>query len=213
MNTIKIIPQLNIVNGTLVAGSLNNHEKVFLKQGSVDGACGPYCLFMALLILNVISYNEATNLWWIKRSTRFGKMLKKMQEHDNLFQGGTHLYQLDELLQGSFTSTLNTTVSDARGKNLIKFLQMELSENKPVLFGVTGKNLAHWLLAIGYEEDSSGNISKILFLDPSGKELPNYYNGIIDISNSYAGRYPYIWVSESDELKISLEEGISFALK
>ena len=52
MKNIKIIDKLNITEEGLI--SLDDidkkSQKVFLKQGDADGACGLYCTFMALLI-------------------------------------------------------------------------------------------------------------------------------------------------------------------
>ena len=36
-------------------------QKVFLQQGSIDGACGPYSIFMGLLSLGLISYDKITS--------------------------------------------------------------------------------------------------------------------------------------------------------
>jgi len=213
MKSLKMLSQLNIANGNLITSLRDKSNSVFLQQGSVDGACGPYCVFMALIILGIISYDDATNLWWTKRSTRFGKMLAKMQEHDTLFQNGTHLYQLQELLEVSFKKTLVTKVSPERGRNLIQFIQDELDKDCPVIFGVTGQKLAHWLLATGYEADDEGSVIKITFLDPSGNPSWNYYNGVLDVEFVYKGRYPYAWVSCEDDIKVSLEEGISMGVK
>jgi hypothetical protein len=187
MNSIKIINQLNIQSGNLVA----NNESVFLKQGRVDGECGPYCLFMTLIILGVIDYNDATNLWWTKRSNRFGKMLAKMQEHDTLFQNGTDLNQLEDLLASSFKNKLEINVSEQKGRALIHFAIEQLKQNRPTVIGINGVDLAHWLLAIGYEENSEREICKIFFLDPSGIDNTNYWNAAIDVKNTFHGHYSY----------------------
>lgn len=209
MKTIKIIDQLDIKNGFLVS----NMEQVFLKQGSVDGACGPYCLFMTLIILGVIEYNDATNLWWTKRSSRFGKMLTKMQEHDTLFQNGTHLNQLQDLLEHSFKNTLELNVSEQKGRALIDFCIEQLKQNKPTIIGVNGVDLAHWLLAVGYEENEEGKVCKLFFLDPSGVDNSNYWNAVIEVNETFYGRYSYAWVDCADERLVSFEHGISLGLK
>lgn len=131
MKSIKLLPWLDIKNGNLVTSVLKKNNNIFLKQGSVDGACGPYCLFMVLIIVGVIDYNDATNLWWTKRSTRFGKMLAKMQQHDTLFQNGTDLNQLKNLLEHSFKNTLEINVSEQKGRDLINFSIEQLKQDKP----------------------------------------------------------------------------------
>ncbi|MBP9849305.1 MAG: hypothetical protein KBC58_07680 [Flavobacterium sp.] len=209
MKTIKTIDKLDIEKGFLVA----NKQQVFLKQGSVDGACGPYCLFMALIILGVIDYNDATNLWWTKRSSRFGKMLAKMQEHDTLFQNGTDLNQLQDLLEHSFKNTLEINVSEQKGRSLIRYCIEQLKQDKPTIIGVYGIDLAHWLLAVGYEENEEGEVCKLFFLDPSGLDNSNYWNAAIDVNETFHGRYSYAWVDCTEERLVSFEHGISLGLK
>ena len=57
MKQIYLRENLNLTLGGLCA----NQESVFLQQGSLDGACGPYCLFMALLILGEIEDSQTKN--------------------------------------------------------------------------------------------------------------------------------------------------------
>lgn len=213
MKLIKLLPWLDIKNGNLVTSVLKKNNGIFLKQGSVDGACGPYCLFMTLIILGLIDYDDAINLWWTKRSTRFGKMLAKMQEHDILFQNGTDLNQLEDLLKNSFKNKLEINVSEQKGRELINFCIEQLKENKPTIVGVNGVDLEHWLLALGYEENNKGEICKLFFLDPSGVDNTNYWNAVIDIENTHHGRYAYEWVDCNETRLVSFEHGISLGLK
>lgn len=47
MKQIYLLENLDLTLDELRA----EEESVFLQQGSLDGACGPYCLFMALFIV------------------------------------------------------------------------------------------------------------------------------------------------------------------
>lgn len=89
----------------------------------------------------------------------------------------------------------------------------ELKQDKPIIIGVNGINLAHWLLAVGYEENSVGEVCKLFFLDSSGYENANYWNVVIDIENTVYGRYAYPWVDSKEERNVSFEHGISLGLK
>jgi|GEM_PF-5652811 len=40
----------------------NEFQLLHLRQGDIDGACGPYCLFMALMICGVAKCNVLTSL-------------------------------------------------------------------------------------------------------------------------------------------------------
>lgn len=211
MKSIKILSYLDIQNGSLVTNRLKRHNSIFLKQGSMDGACGPYCVFMALLILGVINYNQATNLWIVDEDKALGKLVKKMKEHKTLFQDGTHLHELEGLLKNSFKEKLSISANTNRGKDIIQFTIEKLNENQPVIVGVVGKNLAHWLLAVGYEQSEEDEGVKLLFLDPSGEDNSKYWNATIDVKNTYYG-YPYQWVDQVDTF-IKIEDALSIGLK
>ena len=200
MKAIKLLSALDIKDGLLITNELKKDHQVFLKQGSADGACGPYALLMALIMLGLIDYKDATNLWWIKRSSRFGKMITKMKEHETLFQDGTDLNQLKELLEYGFKKNLELKVSEEKGRDLINFCMEELKNDKPTIIGVKGVNLEHWLLAVGYEENSNGVVCKLFFLDSSGNENANYWNAVIDIEDTVYGRYAYPWVDSKEEI-------------
>lgn len=206
MKIIKVLPQLNITNGLLVA----NNQSVFLQQGSLDGACGPYCLFMALLILDVITYDDAISLWKIKRSTKLGKLIKAMEVHKQLFQAGTYVEDLKEMIEVSFKNEVEVKTNKEGGKKTIQFILQQLKNQNPVIVGVKNKTISHWLLAIGYEEFEN-EIAKILFLDPSENQPINYFNAAINIKDTVYG-YPYKWET-MDETYIKFEDAVSIHKK
>jgi hypothetical protein len=207
MKTIKTIEQLELSQGFLQV----NNQRVMLQQGSIDGACGPYCLFMALIILEVISYDEVTNLWLAKGHTRFGKMVKKMRDFDTLFSNGTHLHELEDIILASYKTKLKVETTSKKGKDLIAFTVSQLKLNKPTIVGVKGVNLYHWLLAIGFEEEN-GKATKLFFLDPSEQVEINYWNAVIDVENTLYGRYSYPWLNYENR-KVSFEDGMSIDIK
>ncbi len=207
MKIIKTINQLDITNDNVTA----HEENVFLRQGSIDGACGPYCVFMALIILGVINYNQATNLWSTKGNTKLGKLIKAMREHDVFIQNGTFVEDLETMLEQSFKKDVITSITNLGGRKVIDFTVASLKENAPVIVGIRGVNLAHWLLAVGFEENN-GVISKIFFLDPSGSEVGNYWNSIINTATTFHGIYPYKWETREDCF-VKFEDAISLKLK
>lgn len=73
-----------------------------------------------------------------------------------------------------------------------------------------GKELKHWLLAIGFEKSKESKISKILCLDPSTEVLTGYFNAALHILNTRKGRYPYLWLDYGGENKaIQLNQAIA----
>lgn len=207
MKVIKTINQLDITNGNLTA----HGENIFLRQGSMDGACGPYCVFMALLVLGVIDYHSATNLWLINKSTKLGKLIKALMQHETLFQNGTFAEDLETMLQQSYSKDIITTTNNLGGRKVIDFTVESLKNNAPVVVGIRGKDLAHWLLAVGFEENN-GKLSKLFLLDPSANEETNYWNSVIRIDTTYHGIYSYKW-ENSEDLYVKFEDAISINLK
>ncbi len=169
-------------------------QEVFLNQGSIDGACGPYSLIMGLLSLGVVDRNVVVSYYTDKR-TNFGKLVMAMnEEHSTLFTEGTDLGDLQYLLKESFGKKINAEISEHKGTKLIDFALEKLSENKPTIIGVNFKDGAHWMLAIGYENDSNGFATKLLLLNPSGKSpIFSSWNAVIDLVPNKSGRYPYNW--------------------
>ena len=56
MKKLFIIDSLDIDRGNIVAYNHKAYEPVFLKQGDADGACGPYCVMMALIMMRLQTY-------------------------------------------------------------------------------------------------------------------------------------------------------------
>lgn len=213
MKTIRIINQLDLNNGSLVTTASKDYGQVFLRQGSMDGACGPYCLFMALLINGVVSWDEVQELWGVKGSTRLGKLLKGMKSHHTLFTDGTHTSDLEQLLDDSFGHIIEMYTSDARGKKLTPFIVDRLNDNNPVIVCVRGKGFAHWLLAIGYEV--SEQVTKLFFLDPSGSNTTGYWNAAIEVNPAHYRVYPYAWLDfkENENEFVQLDEAIALKIR
>ena len=209
MKNISIINQLDIDEGKVVTIKNGVYVPVFLKQGSLDGACGPYCLFMALLIVGAVSNKELDELWHIKLNTRLGKLIKAMREHDTLFSDGTTIKELKKLLSKSFGKIIDTEINESSGKSIIPFVINHLQQDVSVIVGIKNKDMAHWLLAVGFEKKDK--VTKILFLDPSGIDTSNYWNAAIDIELKQSGRYPYAWIDHNDHTNefIQFEEAIA----
>lgn len=170
------------------------YQEVFLNQGSLDGACGPYSLFMGLLTLGLVDRNEVTSFYTDGR-TRLGKLINKLNnDYFSLFKNGTHLTDLESILIHSFGSKLNTEVNYGKGKNVVKFVLEHLKKNHPTVIGVNFPGGAHWMLAIGYETNIDNKAIRLLLLDPSGnKPIVSSWNSILDLKSTQSGMYPYKW--------------------
>ena len=215
MKAVKIISNLDIDEGGLITTSLKKNNEVFFRQGHADGACGPYCLFMALLIMGETNSDMVSNLWRVDHRTRFGKLIKAMNTNKfhTLFSAGSNLNDLKILIKDSYNSTVHTNINTEQNEKLINFVIEELKQNKPTIVGVAGAELDHWLLAIGYEVNENEDYTKILFLDPSGNENSNYWNAAINIIDRLKGKkYRYEWIDYAHDSNkaVKFEHAISF---
>jgi hypothetical protein len=194
-------------NGPEALNENNNFQKVFLNQGTLDCACGPYSIFMALLTLGVIERDEATS-FNIDGRTKVGKLINELNNnHFSLFKKGTYLKDLENILSYNFNKSLNIKSLKKSGREIIDFTIEQLKNDCPTIVGLRFKNGAHWMLAVGYEEHEN-KIIRLLFLDSSG-EQPNFcsWNSIVDINKPKKGIYPYKWWTYSEF--IQFEEAIS----
>lgn len=192
---INVIKNLTLRDGILVGA---RGEEVFLAQGSADGACGPYCMFMAGLVLGGGPGRKTiTSLEYVDRRTKIGKFFKALENNssDGLFRSGTSVKQLHEL---TCHLGLKTEIWQENSSQHIKeFITGKIQTGKPVLFSILGKNLYHWLLAIGFSDTER----KILCLDPSGKNLSGSYWNSFVTTNACEGTY-YQYFSDSEVFNV-----------
>ena len=75
-------------------GTEQIEQQVHLVQGSLDGACGPYCVMMSLLITGLIDRREATLAHPLDGRTSLGKLFRLYTEYEPFFRNGTGLDEL-----------------------------------------------------------------------------------------------------------------------
>lgn len=206
---IHIIKHLQITNQGPEAFFKNDYQRVFLNQGSIDGACGPYSILMALLTLGLVERDEVTSFVYDGR-TKLGKLMGELNNnYRGLFVDGTDIAQLEYIISNSFSSLLNLEKEEGKNKKTIKFILKHLLDDHPVIIGVNGSDCAHWMLAVGYEENIIDKKKRLLVLDPSGNEpIVSSWNSIINLDVDRKGRYPYYWWTYEDY--IQFDEALAF---
>jgi hypothetical protein len=213
MRYIHIIEHLILTEKGLMArhddGSL---QEVFLNQGSMDGACGYYSVFMCLIMNGLVRNKEARNgILKQDRRTSVGRLIKNMDL--NQFFEGTGEYDIEGLFAGAFQKEIEVEVFFGNtGVEVRNFVEEKLDENHPVLIGVefpeSHGGHGHWLVAVGYEgyfDDTSEFEELGLFyvLDPGASEPGNtYWNDILDAKGT-GGPYPYLFWGQETKVKIS----------
>ena len=213
MRSFKIIKYIDTTEcgpESVIGNDSEEFQEVFLNQGSLDGACGPYSLFMALLVLGLLNRDDITNFRTDGR-TKYGKIIKDLDNYSSLFRDGTTVNDLKSLLDKHFKKEIKTSVEVGKNREVIRFAKINLDSNNPTIVGVNFKEGAHWMLAIGYEE-LNGEIVRLLCLDPSNT-ITNYcpWNAIIEVQKSQSGIYPYKWWGQ-DETFVEYHEALSIEL-
>lgn len=146
-------------------------EPAHFQQGDFDGACGVYCLILALVRLGVLSKRAATRLFDVHDSRK--GFVSTVREH--YFQGTT-LQTLKQYARHFPTVSLlpascRTLASACR--NVTK----AIDQGSAVLAWVTGRGLEHWILIVGYQEEVTAKTSRftaLLALDPS-ESAPGFH--------------------------------------
>lgn len=193
MNEIKIISGLFLHQDGLKSAQYkkfrkkeNNFGQVSLTQGSLDGACGPYALMMAILSLG-IPHEDVVELWGTQQDGRT-KFAREMLNYQCLINSGTYAEQLVSIYQ----SIAGSTHRDFEKFKALKEYELEIIPLKnidaihhvvdhikktglPAILGLSwNKTDGHWVTAIGYQsfrssqDDSDLNeqLESLLILDP-----------------------------------------------
>ena len=173
------------------------HE-IALRQGDLDGACGPYSLMMALLLSDGLSRTQAQKLWNGDADGR-SKFGKWTAQADALITKGTDDADLKDLFKAiqSFVDTakihslniVNVPVLDKTGgitsKSALSAIRDHIDNaNKPVILILKwSKSTSHWVVAIGYQvrvKNGKEELAHILTLDPgSSIGKTSAWNGVL----------------------------------
>lgn len=201
--------ELKLIDGLLlnedgVLINEGNKDAVHLRQGDMDGACGPYCVAMGLLVLGKIRRDELLSHEKIDGRTSLGKLRSSIHELGTLALAGSSASDLCGILKAHNWASGEPITGT--GKSLIPQVIDALNTNHPVILDVRSKKnegLNHWTLAIGFSEDH------LFLLDP-GYELRscNFWNANVTTcptNNRYGYRYANPWVSCDVEISTMIE--------
>lgn len=210
MTTIRVIGLLDATGeGPTADGPDGQAQVVHLRQGSLDGACGPYALCMALLMCGALSRDAACSVGVIRDGrTTIGKLFARMNEHHTLFKHGTDLDDLQDILAGLFKKVIHVEEFDGDGAACRKFVRDHVTLGHPVLLGLHWPGGGHWVVVVGLEfEENEGNkpvLCRFLVLDPDADSPKvSAWNGVIDARGS-GGQYPYTgWTLDGIKVRLS----------
>ncbi|MFB3906152.1 MAG: hypothetical protein ACE15E_22120 [Acidobacteriota bacterium] len=197
MTEIYVIDPIDATHeGPSALGPDGQRQMVHLMQGSLDGACGPYSLMMALLICGVVDRNEAARYGAVDRRTSLGRLLAEWHRLGPLVKEGTDPVQLVALLESTYGKHLQLNFAGGSGAEIRDFVEKAVSANRPVLLTINYPNGGHWVVVIGLEYQLNGidrRLCRFLALDPAQPtSTVCAWNGVIDARGG-GGHYPYTW--------------------
>ncbi len=193
MHQIQIINQITQTeNGPTVTDTIKTAKPqlIHMQQGSLDGACGPYCLCMALVALGFENHTKLTVLSDSKTSKYLFSQIAKRSAP--LVKDGTTLATMIKYVKG-YKKLNDEIIFDKisakkdddtfNHKSVEKFVIDHLKQDHLVMLA----SQHHWVLVIGleYQNQLDGNQDPRLFLvlDPSASSPTlSPWNGVIDIS-------------------------------
>ncbi|MDD2899554.1 MAG: hypothetical protein PHI31_12680 [Desulfuromonadaceae bacterium] len=190
MSRIKVLNQIRISD----IGPVNqNGRPIHLQQGSLDGACGIYSLFMALTICGAVKDKDHKALLSadpVRKNTSTGRALFQIQKlttkDSMLFRDGVHLSQLKKIIDDAYKTSIKPEENNPN-VDIKDFIIEEIDKNSnPVILHLcdaSGRG-GHAVVVVGTEcSDVKKNFSRLFLLDP-GVPTPTLaaWNSIIDLS-------------------------------
>lgn len=186
MNKMFVSPWLAITSSGPV--SAVNQEEVHLRQGDLDGACGPYCMVTALISLGLLSRAEAVNMDQWDGRTREGRFRDALMAFGALTAEGTTGADLLWLTDFFKSKGLSAEFISGSKKQIFEQVTDSIEKGKLPVIGVNWQGGgAHWLLAVGYQgiaqdKDDEPQLTHLLCLDP-GQEAPktSLWNAVLAV--------------------------------
>ncbi|HHJ1300200.1 hypothetical protein OGV25_01240 [Pseudomonas sp. P1B16] len=163
-------------------------QLVHLRQGGLDGACGPYSVVMALITLGVMGYGEARNMYLWHGNSREGRFRSEIRSLGALVSEGTDhkdMLRLVECFSGVGVGAEYVTGSK---KDIVQQVQDSIDCMSAPIIGVRWPGgSGHWMMVVGYqgyENEGDFQITHLLCLDP-GSETPrtSLWNAVIEVFN------------------------------
>ena len=146
-------------------------QPIHLRQGEMDGACGPYCVLMALMALRAVRRGWVTN----SPATAPRAVKATLRLTSRWYFCGTNVRDLAQLVQPLHRS-VTASISKASHAALVPFILDNLAEERLVVVGINNgaHRLKHWTLVVGVagvQKRDNFNPQHFLLLDPSADPI------------------------------------------
>ncbi|NJD36341.1 MAG: hypothetical protein FIA96_16190 [Betaproteobacteria bacterium] len=194
MNRMFVTPLLGISQEGPKAANATRSGCVHFRQGDLDGACGPYCMIMALIAMGLLTRNKALAMETWDGRKREGRFRDAIKKFGVLSTNGTYSHDLVWLTVFFKTKNIGARVITGNAVQLLESVVDAVGRNAiPVILITWEKGGGHWLLGVGYQEiqrRSKSIPTHFLCLDPS-QETPktSLWNAVLDISGPDGSPY------------------------
>lgn len=187
MNKMTVSPWL-IVSPDGPRTCARDLQLVHLRQGGLDGACGPYSVVMALVTLGVMSYREAQNMYQWHGNSREGRFRTEIRNLGALVSEGTDYKDMLKLVDCFRGVGVGAEYVTGNKKDIVQQVQDAVDCQCAPIIGVRWSGgEGHWMMVVGYqgyEDDGDFQITHLLCLDP-GSDTPrtSLWNAVIEVFN------------------------------
>jgi len=214
MSTIQVINQLSLKNNTVWCNRRNGKklQKAHKRQGDLDGACGAYSIVMTLIINGLLNGEDITDYDYDGRFA-VAKIAKAITKQNGLYKDGLSIEDCDTIIRSNYSKYARTEVLREKNEKLLPLIVAKIKNDIPVIVRIDFKGKgSHWLVVVGFANDSEENLCKLLCLD-SGFESPKYalWNSVIDLEIR-KGIYKYTYET-NDNKPASIIEAIAVMKK
>lgn len=197
MNKMIVSPWLSVSpSGPITHAHPQGDDLIHLRQGEMDGACGPYCVVMTLVTLGVMTHQQAKNISQADGRSRLGRFRDTLSIFGPLVSGGTDDVDVGWLIDCFKAAGVVAEAFEVapRRKKTIENIAAAIDDLKIPMVSVNWDGESgHWLLVIGYQgyqEDEDGDIqiTHLLCLDPAS-EAPrvSLWNAVIEVFDPQGG--------------------------
>ena len=138
-------------------------QAVYFRQGDLDSACGQHCVLMALIALGIFDRRKLI-LSLPRRATAAGRLWSR---YVDWYFKGTEASDLAEAI-GEAGLHVRTEVCEGAAHRVSAFAVRHLRRGRPVVVGVFGPSLDHFVLTVGVEGVWNGRFTPtaLLAIDP-----------------------------------------------
>lgn len=188
MNTMMVSPLFKVSHLGPLASTTG--DLVHLRQGELDGACGPYCVVSALITLGLMGRDDVlANMHAWKGSSREGRFRDALYAFGVYSSEGT---DGDDLLWlTDYYRRVGLQAEHVKGKKHYVFdcVADAVASGELPIVGVEWQGGGgHWMLVVGYQGEEVGEdiqLTHLLCLDP-GQEAPkaSLWNAVLEVYNS-----------------------------